>query len=447
MSFCAFPTDDSIIDSSWAVCFLRSAEDYPHRVDRRYIFNQRDASNFFISWFLADTPMPYMEMLKNQHLLASIGTTGNSLYKVPALKKIWLEPTSFVNGQVAYHSPNRYHERISYPGRLREELEALNIPHCKTDILRLSSKERNLLQKAQGETVLSTSNMRIFKVDFYELPRTTCAVENKKKFIYEREAPCGKTRRELQTACARIMNIMRKRYLEKKYSECVKLLSAYYHTAINLMPFNNINNSLFMAQVNSIALLCGYSGVEHGSLDSYAMLTSSSAFRELFLFPISLEFKKITSYESAKNFTNAIYIHENQCKFYYVGKLENCFFGGNTRRDGGVKKSARYCTGYKHWIDAALSSGSNLYVCELNGEVTHIKIIEETLIRYLINLSNQKSAVISNSIKLNTSASNIEDNTFNYKINVFNVKINNPLQKILFGFTGELPLILQKRHG
>lgn len=447
MSFSAFPTDDSIIDRLWAVYFLRSAEDYPHRVDRRYIFNQRDASNFFISWFLAERPIPYMEMLKNQHLLASIGTTGNSLYKVPALKKIWLEPTSFVNGKVAYHSPNRYHERISYPGRLREELEELNIPHCKTDILRLSNKERNLLQKTQGKTVLSTSNIPIFEVDFYELPRITCSVENKKKFTYKREAPCGKTREELQAACARLMNIMRKKYLEKKYSECVKLLSAYYHTAINFMPFNNINNSLFMAQVNSIALLCGYSGVEHGSLDSYAMLTSSSAFRELFLFPISLNFKRIKSYENAKKFTNAIYIHEIQGKYYYVGKLENCFFGGNTRQDAGAKKSARYCTGYKHWIDGALCSGSKLYMCELHEKVTYIRIIEETLIRYFINISKQESSQTLKYIKAYTSASNIEYNTFNFQRNVLNVRINNPLQKILIRFTGELPVILQERLG
>jgi len=446
MTFSGFPTDDSILDRSWASYFLRSAENYPHRVDRQYILNQRDASNFFISWFLADTPMPYMEMLKNQHLLASAGHDGNSLYKVPALKKIWLEPTSFVNGKVAYHSPNPYHERISYPGRLREELEELNIPHCKTDILRLNSKERNLLHKAQGKTVLSTSNMSIFKVDFYELPRTTCAVENKKKFIYEREAPCGKTRVELQDACARLMNIMRERYFEKNYCECVKLLSAYYHTAINLMPFNNINNSLFMAQVNSIALLCGYSGVEHGSLDSYAMLTSSSAFRELFLFPISLEFKKITSYESAKDFTNAIYIHENQCKFYYVGKLENCFFGGNTRQDGGVKKSARYCTSYRHWIDAALSSGSKLYVCELNDQTTHINIIEETIIYHFGILLSPNPSISSISTNLPVSALLCENSPHDSPKTLFNSKLRNPLQKILIKFSGDVPVILKNQH-
>lgn len=447
MTFSGFPTDDSILDRSWASYFLRSAEDYPHRVDRHYIFNQRDAANFFISCFLADTPTPYMKMLKKQHLLASIGTTGNSLYKVPALKKLWLEPTSFVNGKVAYHSPNRYHERISYPGRLREELEELNILHCKTDILKLNLKERELLQKTEGKTVLSNSNSQIFKVEFYELPRTICLVENKKKFSYQREAPCGMPRKKLQASCARLMNIMREFYLENNYSECVNLLSAYYHTAINLMPFNNVNNSLFMAQVNSISLLCGYSGVEHGSLDSYAMLTSSSAFRELFLFPISLDFKRIKSYENSKNFTNAIYIHEIQGKYYYVGKLENCFFGGNTRQDAGAKKSARYCTGYKHWIDGALCSGSKLYMCELHEKVTYIRIIEETLIRYFINISKQASSTTLNYIKEDTSASNIEYNTFNFQRNVLNVRINNPLQKILIRFTGELPVILQERLG
>lgn len=442
MAFSGFPTDDSILDRSWASFFLRSAEGYPYRVDRHYIINQRDAANFFISWFLADTPTPYMEMLKNQHLLASIGATGNSLYKVPALKKLWLEPTSFVNGKVVYHSPNRYHERISYPGRLREELEVLNIPHCKTDILKLNLKERKLLQKTEGKTVLSNTTSQIFDVDFYELPITKCSVIKKNISKYEREAPCGKTREELQAACARLMNIMREKYLEKKYSECVSLVGAYYHAAINLMPFNNINNSLFMAQVNSIALLCGYSGVEHGSLDSYAMLTSSSAFRELFLFPISLDFKRIKSYDNAKDFTNSIYIHEINGKSLYVGKLVKSCFGGTTRREGGIKKSARYCTGYKHWIDAALRSGSILYVSELKDMASHINIIEETIIRYIF-LKTNKHQEDSNSISFNALSSNLE----NSPSSLFNVRINNPMQKILIRFTGELPVILQERLG
>lgn len=447
MTFSGFPTDDSILDSSWASYFLRSAEDYPHRVDRQYILNQRDAANFFISWFLADTPITYMEMLKNQHFIACVGTTRNSFYKVPATKNIWLEPISFVNGQVVYHSPNRYHERISYPGRLRIELEELNIPHCKTDILHLKLKERNLFQKTEGKTVLSNSTSQIFEVEFYELPKTTCSVLKNCFSKYQREAPCGKTREELQKVCCELMARIRKMYKRGLHHSCVELLSAYYHTAINLMPFNNINNSLFMAQVNSIALLCGYSAIEHGNLDSYAMLTSSSAFRELFLYPISLDFKRVSSYENAKDITKAIYIHEIQGKYYYVGKLENSFFGGNTRRESGAKKSARYCTGYKHWIDAALCSGSRLYVCELHEKVTQLKIIEETLIRYFINLSKEKPAANSNFINANPSALNTEYNIYNFQRNVLNVRINNPIQKILIRFTGELPVILQERLG
>ena len=442
MSFSSFPTDDSILNLSWASCFLRSAENYPHRVDKQYILNQRDASNFFISWFLDGASLPFMEMLKKQHLLASAGQDGNSLYKVPAPKNKWLQPTSFINGRVVYHSPSRYRKRTTYPGKLRNELEVLNIPHCTTDILSLEKKERQLLQKTKGNTVLSTSNIPIFEVDFYKLPRTTSLVIKKNISKYEREAPCGKTREELQAACARLINIMREKYFKKKYSECVSLVAAYYHAAINLMPFNNINNSLFMAQVNSIALLCGYSAIEHGNLDSYAMLMSHSAFQELFLFPISLDFKRIKSYDNAKDFTNSIYIHEINGKSLYVGKLAKSCFGGTTRREGGIKKSARYCTGYKHWIDAALSSGSRLYVSELKDMASHINIIEETIIRYIF-LKTIKHQEYSNSISFNALTSNLE----NLPSSLFNVRIKNPLQKIHIKLTGELPVILQERLG
>jgi hypothetical protein len=384
-----------------------------------------------------------MEMLKKQHLLASVGTNSNSLYKVPVAKNnLWLEPVSFVNGEVIYRSPSRSHERITYPGKLRNELEVLNIPHCKIDTLHLKMKERELLQKSHGKTVLSNSTSHFFKVDFYNVPEATCSVKKISILKYKREAPCGKVREELQAACAQLMNIMRKRYLEKKYSECVKLLSAYYHAAISLMPFNNINNSLFMAQVNSIALLCGYSAIEHGNLDSFAMLMSHSAFQDLFLLPVALEFKRITSYDNAKNFTKAIYIHEINGKSLYVGKLEKSCFGGTTRREGGIKKSARYCTGYKHRIDAALCSGSRLYVSELKDMASHIKIIEETIIRNIF-LTNFKYWDDSKQISYNSLCSNTE----NSPSRLFNVKIKNPLQKIHIKLTGELPVILQERFG
>lgn len=439
MSFFSFPTDDSILNLSWASCFLRSAENYPHKVDRQYIINQRDASNFFISWFLDDTSLPYMEMLKRQHLLASTGQDGNSLYKVPVPKNIWLQPISFSNGEIVYHSPNQYHERTTYPGKLRNELEVLNIPHCTTDILRLEKKERQLLQKTHKKTVLSNSNPQIFEVDFYDLPGITCPVKQIKKYSYQREAPCEKTREELQKACSELMSRIRKMFKGGLHHSCVELLSAYYHAGINLMPFNNINNSLFMAQVNSIALLCGYSAIEHGNLDSYAMLMSHSAFRDLFLLPVNLEFKKTKSYDDAKDITNAIYIHENNGKTLYVGKLEKSCFGGTSRRDRGLKKSARYCTGYKHWIDAALTSGSKLYVCELKDMGSHINIIEETIIRniYLNTIKYQKD---SNSICFNTLSSNLE----NSPSALFNVKIKNSLQKIYIKLTGELPVMLQE---
>jgi hypothetical protein len=429
MSFSSFPTDDSILNLSWASCFLRSAENYPHRVDRQYLINQRDSSNFFISWFLDDTSLPYMEMLKRQHLLASAGQDGNSLYKVPAPKNKWLQPTSFMNGSVVYHSPNGYRKRTTYPGKLRNELEVLNIPHCTTDILRLEKKERQLLQKTHRKTVLSNSNTQIFEVDFYNLPGITCPVKQIKKYLYQREAPCGKTREELQNACAELMSRIRKMYKGGLHHSCVELLSAYYHTGINLMPFNNINNSLFMAHVNSIALLCGYSVIEHGYLDYCAMLMSHSAFQDLFLFPITVDFKRIASYEQAKNLTEAIYIHETQGNFFYIGKLEKSFFGGNPRHDGVTKKSARYCTGYKHWIDAALQSGSKLYVCVLNEYKNNISIIEETIIRYIFNITSKESILPSDQSPQSH--------------NLLNAKINAPLQKIFLKFKGEVPNILK----
>jgi hypothetical protein len=56
----------------------------------------------------------------------------------------------------------------------------------------------------------------------------------------------------------------------------------YYHSAINWMPFSNINNSILMAQVNSLRRCLGVSPLPHGNLDTFALLTTSDGFLRLF---------------------------------------------------------------------------------------------------------------------------------------------------------------------
>jgi len=47
------------------------------------------------------------------------------------------------------------------------------------------------------------------------------------------------------------------------------------------MPFSNINNSILMAQVNSLRRLCGLGGIAHGGMDLLAMISSPAAFLEV----------------------------------------------------------------------------------------------------------------------------------------------------------------------
>ena len=80
-------------------------------------------------------------------------------------------------------------------------------------------------------------------------------------------------------------------------------------------------------------------------------------------------------------FLRVIYLHEWDGKPFYWGKANNSFFGGGKRERDGLKASARYNAGYRHWIEGCLRHGGALYIGRLDDEaITHIDEIENYLI-------------------------------------------------------------------
>jgi hypothetical protein len=61
-----------------------------------------------------------------------------------------------------------------------------------------------------------------------------------------------------------------------------ELIVLYYHGGINWMPFSNINNSIFMAHMNSLRRCIGLRPLAHANLDVLGLLASSSGFKRLF---------------------------------------------------------------------------------------------------------------------------------------------------------------------
>lgn len=62
----------------------------------------------------------------------------------------------------------------------------------------------------------------------------------------------------------------------------VHALSDYYHLMVNARPFQHVNNSIFMTQVNVFLRSRGHSGVSHGFIDHLAHRFGYKEFRTLF---------------------------------------------------------------------------------------------------------------------------------------------------------------------
>lgn len=103
---------------------------------------------------------------------------------------------------------------------------------------------------------------------------------------------------------------------------------------------------------------------------------------EYMLTPITITWVRCLNYDSAKDFSRVIYLHEWNGRPFYWGKAHNSFFGGHKRKQDGLHASGRYNSGYKHWIEGCLQHGGKLYVGRLGAlGIRRIDEIEQHLIR------------------------------------------------------------------
>ena len=107
------------------------------------------------------------------------------------------------------------------------------------------------------------------------------------------------------------------------------------------------------------------------------------------------------SYEEAQDYSRVIYLHEWNGKPFYWGKAENSYFGGSSRKRDGLKISARYNQGYRHWIEGCLRHGGRLYIGKLDEEALRcVDEVEGYLIRTYGHEMNSKVAVSSRQLEI-----------------------------------------------
>jgi hypothetical protein len=276
-----YPRCDNVLEAHWASDFLRSRRGFSCQFDPNYIRNQRDATNYFISWLDAPCQISYKEMLRTQHRLAALGESGRRTYSIPLPKNLRLVVETVRDGSISYKSNDKYSWRETYSGVFREELEVEGVDHPICDNLSLPKCIRTGMQ---GMVQKNAYNTTPFHVNFPNLNNAKVEVVKVKRAIFQRQAPVGETRAMLFADCeARMLDIQKLIDEGGGIDSVFSLLPGYYHAAINLMPFANINNSLFMAQVNAIRRVYSAKPLLHNNWDSIALLSSWECFDTLAL--------------------------------------------------------------------------------------------------------------------------------------------------------------------
>jgi hypothetical protein len=116
---------------------------------------------------------------------------------------------------------------------------------------------------------------------------------------------------------------------------------------------------------------------------------------------IAIKFMKIQitwirslNYESSRDFTGVIYLHEWHGKPFYWGKAERSHFGGSSRNNRkGEKVAARYNPGYRHWIEGCLQNGGKLYFGQIEAKHSkHLGEVEKYLITCFPTDNNKRKS-------------------------------------------------------
>ena len=287
-------SDEDLLRISWAGDFLRTTRHYPNRVDPQYLMNQRDAANYFIEWLLGPQGDRYEDMLRNQHRVAALGRDGRTPYDIISSDSLTLRAVKVDGAHIEYSCLNKNSYRETYAGTFRSELEEKGIEHPAIDYRNISRRLLKQLMSCDGPTAasglvtstgprtntlaaLDESEFRVFFRDC----SITCPVRMVGGNAFHRHAPAGSDYATLLEYAGMLIGRIRSR-IQAGLAPSSSTVAEYYHAAINLTPFSNINNSILMAQVNSIRRLSGLRGIPHGELDWLAFLTSWSAFIEIY---------------------------------------------------------------------------------------------------------------------------------------------------------------------
>ncbi len=282
--------DHELLDREYVRDFLRDPDDFPDRVDFNYLRNQRDSANHFLDWFDGTCQGSFVEMLSKCHEHASYGRSKSCVYTINWTNTT-LIPFLSIEGTIQFKTSDSGAFRETHPGVFRSELVDRGIQHPTVDIFELTREEFDVLAAlgeqsfgaelkwcyATSKASRRTSSSGCYRIGFEGTKEKLEVIVTETGHL-ERHNPSGHVYEKMKALCEARISLIRQIWYSEKTDSVAALISSYYHTAINWMPFSNINNSILMAQMNSLRRRLGLVSLSHSNLDTYALLTSSAGF-------------------------------------------------------------------------------------------------------------------------------------------------------------------------
>ena len=111
---------------------------------------------------------------------------------------------------------------------------------------------------------------------------------------------------------------------------------------------------------------------------------------------MKITWKRVCSYEEAKDFFEIIYLHEWDGSPFYWGIVDGAKFGGTKRKGDPNDRNGRYGPSYAHWIEGCLQHGARLYIgqVENKGEYSLDQIEAFLIARYPSKMNKRKRTVL-----------------------------------------------------
>jgi hypothetical protein len=238
---------------------------------RNYIQNISDSiRESFAPWFEGKSEESFQRMLKLQHVILTMGLDGNHPYLSTSDSRP-LSPSS--------------------RGRFRHEMSSLFMsPYLEfrvSDFFRPGSMNRAfrtfLEEDAPGRT---------YKVPIHSIPEphrpeiqlTTINVgPGIQDFLIRYRYPSNPVSKTYVEELAYIMETLRQLPSDTPEEELLRLLADYVQVFSAGLPFDRVNYSIAMAQVNYILMKHGFRGIENGELDLISVTVPTPVFRQVFL--------------------------------------------------------------------------------------------------------------------------------------------------------------------